>query len=466
MRYAQIAHIIKKTKPATIVEVGTWNGLRAVEMCREALKYQDKVFYLGFDLFEGATKASDERELNVKAHTSKKAVEAFLGEFKQANKGFDFDLIKGDTKKTLKDVAQWPDFPSGIDLAFIDGGHSLETIQNDFEALKGSKVVILDDYYEVEDGHPDIEKFGCNKLVSSFAQNGMDHLILPNKDPVKDGGKVSMVVIPPDAWPGKMNLVIKTKNCVSDKNIQANIQYASTLVDNWMPHCAVHDGTVVFCSGGPSLKKFIPEIKKRQKAGDLVFCVKHSHDLLIENGVIPWGCMLLDPRSHVRDFIETPHDDVRYFMASMCHPTTVDRLIEKSAQLWGYHALVGAGEQDVIKKGFIISGGSTAAVRGITVLYALGFRSFALYGYDSCYYRKPDLSVKTKTGAQKYYQVEVLGKKFWSDSELIAQAQDFDKLIQQKDIDLRLEVNGDGIIPYIWEMKKPKMSVFSEVFGA
>jgi predicted O-methyltransferase YrrM len=448
MRYNQLLPLIQHHKPKLIVEVGTWNGIRALMMCQEAIKHQESVHYVGFDLFEDATEETDARELNVKAHATMAEVESRLLDFAEKHPGFTFRLIKGDTRKTLA-----PGFFGKLDpdFAFIDGGHSIETIRSDYEALKHSKVVVMDDFYTGRDTN----EHGCNEIVAEES-----HIVLPHKDPVKGGGKVQMVILPREAWPGKANLVIKTKNCVPDEEIQANIRHAKEKMPNWIVECKAHDLPVTLVSAGPSFKDHLDELRGRR-----VVCVKHSHDELIENGIIPWACMLLDPRSHVQDFIENPHPDVIYFVASMCHPTTIDRLIERDATIWGYHAYVGAGEQDIIGEGIMVGGGSTSAVRGISVLHALGFRSFEMYGYDSCYYEKPDFTTKDKNGNQRYFEVEVSGRKFWSDAELVAQAQDFDKLMAQEK-ELELNVIGDGMIPHIWNLKRKILPDFSEVIGA
>ena len=54
-RYKQLADLIRAYKPKTILETGTWNGGRAIEMALASFKHQDSVHYIGFDLFEDAT---------------------------------------------------------------------------------------------------------------------------------------------------------------------------------------------------------------------------------------------------------------------------------------------------------------------------------------------------------------------------------------------------------------------------
>ena len=266
---------------------------------------------------------------------------------------------------------------------------------------------------------------------------------------------------------GRASVQIKTKNCVPDEEIQENVRYGWAHIAHWVRECKPHDELAVMCSGGPSLRDDLPKIRERYEAGHKVLCVKHSHDYLIENGIVPWGCFLLDPRSHVKEFIENPHPEVTYFVASMCHPSTIDRLNEHNAKVLGYNAHVGAGEDKCLPQGSIlIGGGSTSAVRGISVLNALGFRRFHLFGYDSCYYDREPTAEKEKNGLPKWFEAEVGGRKFVTDAELLAQCQDFDKTMDAgKPLFTELEVYGRGMIPHIFALKRPILPELEEVIG-
>lgn len=271
---------------------------------------------------------------------------------------------------------------------------------------------------------------------------------------------------------GGQPLLVKTKNCVPDERIQANVHYSSTLQDKWIQQCDMDfESVIVFCSGGPSLKDHLEDVRSlAAKPKHLVVCVKTAHDELIEAGIIPFGCVLLDPRAHVQDFIENPHPDVIYFTASMCHPTTWDKLLETKSKIFGYHAMVGAGEDNVLKSRFekgamMLGGGCSAAMRGVSVLHALGFRRFRLYGYDCCFLEQPDMSAKTDKGEPKFLEVEVIGKKFWTDPEKIAQCQDFLKMMEQNP-EIQMEVFGPGIVPFIWNSKKRILPRFLDLINA
>ena len=172
MRYSQLIAACFKAQPAAILEIGTWNGARALELLQAAPGAK----YYGFDLFEEATAETDAEEMNVKRHNS-------LAEVQKRLVGYRAHLTRGNTRYTLAD------FNNPVDFVWMDGGHSLETIASDFANVRRVAVpeaeIYLDDYYT---GPIDTDKFGCNRLVAD-----LKHEVLPATDPVSGGGFVQMV---------------------------------------------------------------------------------------------------------------------------------------------------------------------------------------------------------------------------------------------------------------------------------
>ena len=180
-RYRQLIKICQELHPETILEVGTWNGRRALEMMHAA----NGKLYVGFDLFEDATQETDEKEKNVKGHNKVEDVRKFLRE-----NDIRHHLFKGDSKQTLlKYLGLYG--KHFIDFAFIDGGHSLETIKSDWfhvrQIVKKEGVIVFDDYYT---DVPDMDLFGANQVLQ-----GLDYTLLPQKDPVNGGGFVQMALV-------------------------------------------------------------------------------------------------------------------------------------------------------------------------------------------------------------------------------------------------------------------------------
>jgi predicted O-methyltransferase YrrM len=180
-RYDKILSLVELCEPRSIAETGTWNGKNAIRMIEKASNYHNNPQYIGFDLFEEATAKTDAEEFNVKHHNNHGDI---LASIKQAVPHAEVNLIKGNTRDTLK--------PLIVDFAFIDGGHSLETIQHDYEMLKKSSVIVFDDYYTPDTNGvmPDISKIGCNLIVEK-----LPHLIIRAEDPVSGGGFVNLAVV-------------------------------------------------------------------------------------------------------------------------------------------------------------------------------------------------------------------------------------------------------------------------------
>ena len=57
-------------KPKSVIETGTWNGGRAIQMALTAFEYSDNFTYKGYDLFEDSTIETDHEEFNSKAHNT------------------------------------------------------------------------------------------------------------------------------------------------------------------------------------------------------------------------------------------------------------------------------------------------------------------------------------------------------------------------------------------------------------
>lgn len=177
-RYSHLTERVLLLQPKTILEVGTWRGVRA----RELLRACPTANYYGFDLFEDATCETDAAEMNVKPHATVAEVEALL-------QGYNVTLVRGNTRRTLP---AW-DAPEPIEFAWIDGGHSVDTIASDWAAVQRALApdaeVWFDDYYT---GGPDTRAWGCNRIVE-----GLRHQVHPVRDRVADGGWTQMVRV----WP-------------------------------------------------------------------------------------------------------------------------------------------------------------------------------------------------------------------------------------------------------------------------
>ena len=105
----------------------------------------------------------------------------------------------------------------------------------------------------------------------------------------------------------------------------------------------------------------------------------------------------------------------------------------------------------------LITGGTCAAMRSVGIMHTLGFRRFHLFGFD-CNIDKPDLKKqkeKEETGQPKFMQVCVDDKPYWTTGELLAMAQDCEKLFEREDVDMDINFHGkDTLVASLWNKSK------------
>ena len=513
-RYQQISQIMRKYKPKTVIETGTWNGGRAIEMALTAFDYTDTFTYHGYDLFEDATIETDHEEFNSKAHNKMSAVQTRLEEFAEhmkqnKNKTFTFELHKGNTRNTLKDQGEW------FDMALVGGGNSIKTVAHDYDCVKKTPIIMLDHYFREDDAKmaPNDAYFGVNKIWEKLKGNkDIRKHILPSGDKVKEGGFTHFMIvlndkelenIPADLQ--RVPIVVNPRDCVPKDYIRNNIKDNLKLIsqNKFINRCRTHNHHAIIISGGPNInyQELKDTIKKYPDA--LTICVKHAYPGLIENGIKPFGCILLDPRSiegtsthgiKRKDLLKDLDNDTKFFVASMTDPSVTNYLREKKADIWGWHAFTESLRDDEDRKqgiknnqvkirediglpagATLITGGTCAAMRAIGMLHTMGFRNLHLFGFECSLEKEPtDDMKKETTGADdepkrpKYFQVSIEDKSYWTTGELLAMAQDCEKTFADKTMGINYHFyGGDSLVSQIWKssMKKETLPSYKEMLN-
>ena len=210
-----------------------------------------------------------------------------------------------------------------------------------------------------------------------------------------------------------------------------------------------HNGKVCIVGGGPSLKDTLPYLRFLQGRGAVVLTLNGTHDWLIDRGVPPHFHVMLDARLENADFVRKPRAGTGYLIAAQCHPEVFDALSGHEVITW-VADVPGMREvaDEVEKPVTLIGGGSTVGLKSMALMYLWGFRSFALFGMDSCYreaehhaYHQPlnDLETRLETTFN--------GKRFNCSPWMLAQAEDFahdaEQLIQKG---CSIKAYGEGLI--------------------
>lgn len=466
-RYATLCEILAQTIATTgradIIEVGTWNGSRAVQMAEAAFATGLKtVTYQGFDTFDEGN--DRQHEGHTKPHAShtfvRQRLECYREYARQKGLTFNFCLTMGNSLDTLHST---PAIEGSF--AYIDGGHSLETVASDYAALKHIPYIIFDDLLvEPEDNAP----VGPREVVRAIT--GKQKRILQTPDRYAGCTQtISFGLVVAEGMPvPSIQSQIKVKPIDSvDKSEQfQHIAENSAAFPTWLEPFQAHEGIALMVSAGPTLPDHLEEIRTLQQSGATIFAVKHALPILKAAGINPDFTVILDPRPieglSTHGVIRTHlFSDVApadcFLIASMTHPTVRRALEEKGARLFGWHAHT-SGTQEAnlpeFEKGLVIGGGTCSATRMPMIAFVMGFRRLRFYGYDFFYpAATPQELVK-----QPFMNIKIGGcdREFKTTGELIAAMQDLGTWNKWM-IENRMAVHfvGTGAGAIVWETTAP-----------
>lgn len=164
---------------------------------------------------------------------------------------------------------------------------------------------------------------------------------------------------------------------VADEQMLENIRSSLSRNLPLVKPCKRHDKVMCVAAGGPSLEDTIGALE------GVIVTANAGLGYLLDHGVEPWACGLLDAREHIADLIE-PRKTVFFFVASTCHPRVFDKLAGCPVGLWHPAGMPGI-EYELPKDTDMIGGGTTMGLRWINLGYYMGFRRFEMHGLDSSY---------------------------------------------------------------------------------
>ena len=197
------------------------------------------------------------------------------------------------------------------------------------------------------------------------------------------------------------------------------------------------EGSFIFIAGGTSLTEHLDEIRERKNNGEIIATSNNTHDFLVENGIIPDICSMIDPKEKCKDYIKKPNKETRYIIAVVCNPAVFQNLID--ADMSVEKMLVGYGldnEEDVVEQMKIYSpekamsfltGGTMMGLRAMNLAELLGYKKIEYYGMDSCFSSEsPELVMEgdsryeeiLKKADGRHYEDIATGKKYVYDENL------------------------------------------------
>jgi hypothetical protein len=458
-----VAHATKQAGPAFhFAEVGTWNGSRAIQMANAAFAAgADEVSYWGFDTFDEGNDRAYEGHSKPHATLSRvgRRLENYGKTMARLGKKFSSVLKRGNTNHTLQI------FTPKVNFVYIDGGHSYETVLNDYEHFKNTAYIVFDDIIkEPEEGAPE----GPRRVF--------DEICVGHKQ----------TVLTPDFYSGlrqTISLGILTKEGLPPPQIRTQIQVTpvdsveqteqlnyiklnTACINTWLPVIQAHEKTALLVSAGPTLSKFLDEIRVKQAEGACVFAVKHAIPTLLAAGITPNYVAVLDARpleglsTHGvtrKDLFAGLDRTVPILFATMTHPSVREELLSHGCPLIGWHAYTSSTAQANLpefKTGLVINGGTCTATRLPMLAYTMGFRRMLFYGYDFAYEENtPQAGIEQPLMTVMYTPD---GPPRLVTGELIAAFQDLGRwakwLLDNK---ISVEFRGDGAGAELWASSAP-----------
>ena len=222
-------------------------------------------------------------------------------------------------------------------------------------------------------------------------------------------------------------------------------------------------GRCVIVGGAPSVKDHLEEIRELSKdPNNAVFCLNWTHTWLIQNGIIPKGCVFFEIDAEPDTILDNAHKGITYFICNHCHRKTYDSLKDFNRVVW--LTLPNSPPEEVVSKEIyppdveMCGGGISTFTRTITVGLFLGFRSFDLFGCDSSFPHEGHSHVKgyetvmdpDKDGIFVYAKDEGTGevRKFKTYGYLALQHEEFKTYCQMNHHVFSMRVWGDSLLQW------------------
>ena len=153
-------------KPKNFIEVGVFQGVTSRNVCEKLYEiHKENFLFHGIDIFEDTNINIDNKEMTIKHNKISNPFKHLIFNIILRKNLFSIDSIYSFLKKFKNNVRLYKGFSetelpkidmSKIDMVFLDGGHSYETVRSDLslilKGIKKNKIIICDDYDQVDYG--------------------------------------------------------------------------------------------------------------------------------------------------------------------------------------------------------------------------------------------------------------------------------------------------------------------------
>lgn len=234
----------------------------------------------------------------------------------------------------------------------------------------------------------------------------------------------------------------------SDEDLKRNVTVNCERDLPWLSMRPAHDGIAVMCGGGVSIEDHLWDIRELQAAGGTVFAMNAASVFLRGHSIKVDHQVIADAKEETAALVDPMAD--AHLIASQVHPKTLDRALRPTV----WHLEFGGVEDQFPEErkargGYaLIGGGAAVGNSALCVAYAMGFRTFHIFGFDSSH--RGERSHAYDQPMNQFIpcvEVEWTNKTFTSSVSMKAQAEKFQITAQAlKQAGCSLTVYGDGLL--------------------
>lgn len=258
----------------------------------------------------------------------------------------------------------------------------------------------------------------------------------------------------PGALAPTLNPLRFIPGCNTPEQIRAeHIRINAARNIRWLEEQPLKDKPLFIVAGGPSLKHRWAELLDEHgtQLHDIdILALNNAYGFLLEKGIVPNYFMIMDARPENAQFVRDYSVGTMHYLAAQCHPDVFDALPNGKKTLWFSHEE--SAKQVSGKKLMLAAPAGTVGMKALSLGFALGYREFRLYGYDSSYadthHAYPQQLNDNATTIEVF--IEPGGKKYVTTPAFANQAAEFVPFARDlMSFGCQIELHCSGLLPDI-----------------
>lgn len=238
-----------------------------------------------------------------------------------------------------------------------------------------------------------------------------------------------------------------------DEELERNIRDNASRDLPWVWMHPAHERMAVMVGGGPSAADFVDTIRELQEAGATVFAMNAASQWLRGFGIESDYQVVADAKEETSTLVDRAARG--HLIASQVNAKTMDEA--PNPTLW--HLAIDEEMDRLfpperVKRGgyALIGGGAAVGNAAMCVAYAMGYRNFQVFGYDSSHRAgKSHAYSQPMNDFIPCVDVEWAGRTYYCSVAMKAQAEKFQFTAQSLQREgCVIAVHGEGLLPAMW----------------